>query len=1022
MRTTTLSSFLDQLHTDDGSDRDLLARFADGDEAAFAALVRRHGPMVLGVCERVLGNRDDAEDAYQSTFLALSRQASAGGWRESVAGWLHEVAWRHATKLRVRDAQRRAREQQARPAAERRAAVTETLDEELTQLPAKLRDAVLCCYFEGLTRQQAAQRLGWSLRTLERRLEQGRQRLRRRLEQRGEALPALLAGPTVTALGWLGRARLVLGLMLLAGSVVGVGVAAWPRPAEQDAPPAARPAVVNDPLPAGALARLGQTRWRHGFLVNHVTVSADGKTVSSTGGGRGVCLWDAATGKLLHHCNNRRFPTAYTSAFSPDGKRVVAAESPFVCVYDTATGKLIHELKGHTNGVLGVAWSDNGKWLASGSHDLTVRLWDADSSKELFVLTGHTALPRQVAFSRGSKLLASAGIDGTVRVWDPLTGRELHCFASGDNVHEALAFSPDGSLLAWGGNDGAVKVWATDDTAGVRVLARDKSAPRALAFTPDGKTLAVGRQDGAIRLHDVETGKESRRWPAHAFTVQGLCYSPDGKALYSGAAWDSTVRRWAPATGLEIDPGEGHVGPVDRLTFTPDGRSLLTYSRDHRVIRWDLATRAARPVAISRPARMGISAFTADGKLLALGRRGLKDPGLMLFDVESGKLLRTIIGHPGMTVGLGFSHDGQRLVAASGDGEVKVWGVADGKHLLSLDRQPPNKGGRFFLPAQFSRDDRMILVGEFDNAIHLHDAATGKLLRKRPTGDEVHAATFSPDGEFVAVGGGGYREPTVLFWNTKTGDVDRSWRTSHSGIISGLAFSLDGRLVATAGDEVDSTVRLWDVATAQELGVFKGHHSSPWAVGFSPDGRTLATGGGDSSVLLWDVTGRRGKSGKALSVDQRSRLWEQLGDDDAKKAQAAVWELALSPDAAATVRERLKPAKAADVVALVKQLGADDFATRTDATQHLEALAGSAIPGLRAALEAKPELEVRRRVDGLISRYLRTEEWRRESRALAALEYAGTPAARALVEQLTGGARRAPLTEEARRVLGRMKK
>src|SRR5262249_23308108 len=144
-------------------DRELLARFADGDESAFGSLVRRHGPMVLGVCERVLGNRDDAEDAYQVTFLALARQAGRDGWREAGAGWLHEVAWRSATNLRARGARRRATEQQAQPepsAADHE--MTEALDEELRKLPAKLRDAVLCCYFEGLTRAQAAQRLGWS--------------------------------------------------------------------------------------------------------------------------------------------------------------------------------------------------------------------------------------------------------------------------------------------------------------------------------------------------------------------------------------------------------------------------------------------------------------------------------------------------------------------------------------------------------------------------------------------------------------------------------------------------------------------------------------------------------------------------------------------------------------------------------------------------------------------------------------------------------------------------------------------
>src|SRR5262245_39743905 len=179
------------------SDRDLLARFDAGDESAFAELVRRHGPMVLGVCERVLGNRDDAEDAYQSTFLALAEQAGRGDWRDSLSGWLHDVAWRTANGMRARAARRLRRERQAalRPPAEVNHGLPAMLDEEVRQLPPAMREAVLCCYFQGLTRQQAAAKLGWSLRTLERRLEEGRRRLRERLQARGEPIPALLGGP-----------------------------------------------------------------------------------------------------------------------------------------------------------------------------------------------------------------------------------------------------------------------------------------------------------------------------------------------------------------------------------------------------------------------------------------------------------------------------------------------------------------------------------------------------------------------------------------------------------------------------------------------------------------------------------------------------------------------------------------------------------------------------------------------------------------------------------------------------------
>ncbi len=223
-------------------DRQLLERFtARRDQAAFEALLRRHGPMVQGVCRRVLGNAHDAEDAFQATFLVLARRADSIGRRESVGGWLYQVAYNTALKAKASAAARRRREQRPddRPAPDPLADVTgrelmTVLDEELQRLPERYRAPLVLCYLEGLTRDEAAGRLGFSESTLKRRLEEGRERLRRRLERRGLALSAALltAGVSGSAVSSsLGAATVAAGLAVASGGrpAISAGVASLLR-------------------------------------------------------------------------------------------------------------------------------------------------------------------------------------------------------------------------------------------------------------------------------------------------------------------------------------------------------------------------------------------------------------------------------------------------------------------------------------------------------------------------------------------------------------------------------------------------------------------------------------------------------------------------------------------------------------------------------------------------------------------------------------------------------------------------
>jgi WD40 repeat protein len=228
------------------------------------------------------------------------------------------------------------------------------------------------------------------------------------------------------------------------------------------AAPAAEP-----PLPPGAIVRLGETRFRHGNAVHCLAFSPDGKVLACGGGG--LTLWGVATGKPLHPSGDKRLAWAASLAFSPDGKHIVTAASRGVHLWDTSTGKLVRDLKGHTNGVEAVAWSDDGRWIASGSRDGTVRVWDAKAGKVAHVFPIGKGWAEQLVFAPASRLLAASCRDGTLRVWEPAAGKERHWFK--DQQMAAAAFSPDGSVLVWSsGGGGELRVWAPEGKSPPRVL------------------------------------------------------------------------------------------------------------------------------------------------------------------------------------------------------------------------------------------------------------------------------------------------------------------------------------------------------------------------------------------------------------------------------------------------------------------------------------------------------------------------------------------------------------------------
>jgi RNA polymerase sigma factor (sigma-70 family) len=938
-------------------DRELVQRFAaQGDALAFEALLQRHGPMVWGVCRRVLHRDQDAEDAFQSTFLVLTRKAAALRSKESVGAWLYGVAHRLALNARAAALRRGVRESRVgqRPAPDALAEITgremqAVLDEELARLPEKWRAPLLLCCLEGAARDEAARRLGLPLGTLKSRLERGRERLRARLERRGLTLslpllttlltdgagravvPAGLLGATAQAVrlsrlgnpvkggltGMLaGKGKTILAV-LAAVSVVVAGVAfaaqgsGGTKPSEPD--PRARGPVEQkpdgkervrtdrqgEPIPPAALRRLGSLRWRHGHDLITAVYSPDGKTLATAGEGGKIRLWDTATGRTRRTL--RQGKTCILSlAISPDGQTLAA-------------GGVDHDRRSHT------------------LHPTRLVLWDLVSGKARRTFVDSNGFQR-LAFSRNGRWLAAGTNNEKIRLWEAATGKELPALKVPLQSIMALAFSPDSRTLAGGCSDLTVRLW--DMASGrerLRLTGHQKMI-RALAFSPNGKLLAAGYDDRTVGLWDPATGKELRTLTGHGEQITTVAFSPDGRTLASAERGRGPVRLWDPATGKERHRlhGPRTSGWVECVTFSPDGKTLATADRYGTVLLWDVAS--GRRVQRDEGHEFSVMsvAVSPDGQTLASASW---DGTVRLWDLAGGGLLRTL-HHDASVDAVVFSPDGKLLASSGYDQTVRLWDLATGKELQRI-----RAGGWAGSPVVFTPDGRRLVVGSPAMTISIREVATGKEVRQwQGRGSpRLRALAISPDGKTLASADhpewdiGGPREGDVVcLWDLASGTARRRLPGK---LLMGLAFAADGRALLT-GEEgsvrfrdvltgqvlrrIDhaeiryfclspdgktlatasydhAAIRLWEVATGRERLRLAGHADGAQCLAFTPDGRRLVSGGIDTTVMVWDLNpaATGGRSGDGRPVPPTwEQLWSRLRGDDAEEAYRAVWTLA----------------------------------------------------------------------------------------------------------------------------------
>ncbi|MEG4110705.1 MULTISPECIES: WD40 domain-containing protein [unclassified Microcoleus] len=527
-------------------------------------------------------------------------------------------------------------------------------------------------------------------------------------------------------------------------------------------------------------------------------------------------------------------------AFSPDGKRLASASfDNTIKLWHLETQKPIATLTGHSSSVRSVAFSPDGKILASTSADKTIKLWNLQTAKAIATLRGHSDKVMSVAFSPDGKILASASADKTIKLWHLQSKKPIATLTEHSNEVSGVAFSPDGKTLAFASSDNTIKLWHLESQKPIATLSGHKNWVYSVAFSPDSKTLASASRDNTIKLWHLESQKLITTLTGHSNEVSSVAFSSDGLTLASASS-DNTIKLWHLESQKPIATLSGHINSALSVTFSPDGKTLASASSDNTIKLWHLESPKSIATLTGHSNWVYSVAFSPDGKTLASAS---SDNTIKLWHLQTQELIATLTGHSNWVWSVAFSPDGKTLASASSDNIIKLWHLESQELIATLTGHSNS-----VLSVAFTPDGKTLASASGDHTIKLWHLESQELIATL-TGHSnwVRSVAFSPDGLTLASAS---FDNTIKLWQLQT-QKPIATLTGHSNLVRSVAFSPDGLTLASAS--FDNTIKLWHLQTQKPIATLTGHSNPVLSVAFSPDGLTLASASRDNTIKLWNL-------------------------------------------------------------------------------------------------------------------------------------------------------------------------
>jgi WD40 repeat protein len=797
--------------------------------------------------------------------------------------------------------------------------------------------------------------------------------------------------------------------------------------------PEARFDIRGDPLPQGAVARLGSMRFREGFHheINSMAFSPSGRVLataltlgfvgSNSRAARSapppfapISLWDIPSGKKIRQLEGHPYQTN-DLCFSPAGDLLASGGGDSIRLWDTTSWEAVgffklevNENAGEREFAVSLTFVPNQSYLLVSSSHGRVFLWDYKSQKVLHDFPKEQSSPNFAVSASGKFLAMAAPEDSIIYLWNTKSLTLTKALKVNVSSIYSLVFSKDEKYLFSGGEDKKVWKWSLSADEENKAVTQHSAPVRFLALDAKGETLVSGDAEGNLAFFPAN--KRNFALPKMNLNnrgAKGLRFSPDGKYLACGTT-EGLIRLWEWPTGKEIGADVGHRANVRQVLFLKQGEELVSHAFDYTMWRWNAYT--GQPI---KTLQLGLGsegdvwniAISPEGKQICSSHF---DNTIRLWDVESFQQLSKK-PMPNAIYRLHWSPSSSQI-ALGENNDILVFDEPNGKLLKKIS---VTKRGALALSAQLlaysdaKREKSILVLDTRDWSIKAEFA-----VFRRDLG--INFIQISSSERLLAAG----RRGMIYLWDLNKRELISNMMDLNAGSFESISFSPDGRMLVAGLS--DSQVVVWESYTGKKICSLKGHAGSVDTVQFSPKRGFLASGSMDQTILVWDMGLLFRQMSAVKNVkDSIEDLWRQLSNPEPSIAYQAVWQMvAIKDNSVLFLKQQLKPVIAPSAKAredLLDDLHGDSFRKREAAERELRKVVELCEKDLLKEKETAKSLEYLTRIEAILKTNVISDPQRlQQLRALAVLEYIGTPEALSIIEALAGGGEGSIITLEAR--------